>query len=278
MSYRYESTTFVVPAGYRNNLEIFVKQVSSWVSSTFPELTFDKYESSSTSYYAYFKLGDSGIKFHFGLYSSGSSFECVCHSSDVWGNSYGTKISEDSTVSLQLMVIPNLAMFCTLKSSDETYYYNSSALAVKEIVSGNSYVLSSLPGNSPDSSSAGPHLWFPSSYYYKNESNNTTQAYASTFPNNIDSLAGTISKEENGGNRVAVISPAIYMKYGPLSLLTAAEDAVKLMYANDGGMPTLTKYTPIQVGSDKYIALENPNFSSSSGGSASAKYAYLKIS
>lgn len=278
MSYRYESTTFVVPAGYRNNLETFVNQVSSWVSSTFPELTFDKYESTSTSYYVYFKLGDSGIKFHFGLYSSGSYFICVCHGSDEWESSHGADISEGSTVSLQLMVVLNLAIFSTIKSSDDTYYYNSSALAVKEIVSGNSYVLSSLPGNSPDSLSAGPHLWFPSAYYYKDASNNTTKAYASTFPNNIDSLAGTISKEENGGNRVAVISPAIYMKYGPLSLLTAAEDAVKLMYANDGGMPTLTKYTPIQVGSDKYIALENPNFSSSSGGTASAKYAYLKVS
>ena len=74
-----------------------------------------------------------------------------------------------------------------------------------------------------------------------------------------------------------VISPVIYMQYGPLSLLTAAEDAAKVMYANDGGMPTSTNYVPIQVGSDQYVALENPNFNSSVGGSSIAISTYLKV-
>ena len=74
-----------------------------------------------------------------------------------------------------------------------------------------------------------------------------------------------------------VISPVIYMGYGPLSLLTAAKDAVKVMYANDGGMPTSTNYVPIQVGSDQYVAFEKHSYSSSAGGSSNVAFAYLKL-
>ena len=151
MAYRYESTSFVVPTAYRNDSGIFVKQVASWVSSTFPELTLDRYESSSSTYYAYFNLGDTGIQLQIGLYSSGSYFFCGCHDSNTWVRSSGADVGSGSTVSLQLMVVPGVAMFSTLKSSGSEYYRNSSALAVKEIVSGKSYVLCSVPDEMPDS-------------------------------------------------------------------------------------------------------------------------------
>lgn len=271
MAYRYKSTSFIVPAGYKDDLGIFVKQVESWISSNFPELTFVKNASGSGYYYSYFYLGDTGIQLQIGIFSSGSLFFCSCEDNKVWGSSYGASITEGSTVGLQLMVVQNASMFSVLKSSDSEIYYNSSALAVKEIISGNSYVLCSLPGQKQDSSAKKAHFWFPSSYYYRDKSNKTVDTNVSVFPSGISSLAGVISKQENDGSRAVVISPVIYMKSGPLSLLTAAEDAVKLMYANDGGMPTVTNQIPIQVGSDQYIALENPNYSTV------IEFAYLKV-
>lgn len=263
MAHKYASTSFVVPEGYKNDLETFVKQVASWVASNFPELTLDRYSpTSSSSSYAYFNLGDTGIQLQIGVYSSGDYFFCACHGSDTWGSGYGTFISAGSTVSLQLMVVPKVAMFSTIKTSGNEKFFNSSALAVKEIVSGNSYVLCTLPGTSPDSSAEKSHFWLPSAYYYKDASNKTTSVSVSVFPGGISSLAGVISRKENDGSRAVVISPVIYMKSGPLSLLTAAEDAVKLMYANDGGMPTVTNHVPIQVGSDQYVALEGSNVGS----------------
>ena len=280
MAHKYASTSFVVPKGYKEDLGIFVKQIASWVSSNFSELTLARYELSNSTYYAYFNLGDTGIQLQIGFYNSGSYsyFLGSCHGSDTWEDGQGVTVSEGSTVSLQLMVVPMVAIFSTLKSSNGEYYSNSSALAVKEIVSGNSYVLSSVPGDTPDVLSKKAIFWFPSRYYYKDASNRTTYACASIFPNNISSLAGVISKEENGGSRAVVISPVIYMKYGPLSLLTAAEDAVKVMYANDGGMPISTNYVPIQVGSDQYVAFEKHSYSSTAGGSSNVAFAYLKVS
>lgn len=261
MAHRYASTSFIVPTGYKNNLETFVKQVESWVSSNFPELTFDGYESTSTTYYANFSLGDTGIHLRIGVFNSGDYFHCLC-----WGSARATSqapyITEGATVSLQLMVVQKVAMFSTIKASGNKNFFNSSALAVKEIVSGNSYVLAFLPGKSSDTSSEKSHFWFPSVYYYKDASNSIKEASASVFPDGISSLAGVISRKENDGSRAVVISPVIYMKSGPLSLLTAAEDAVKLMYANDGGMPTVTNHVPIQVGSDQYVALEGSNVGS----------------
>lgn len=258
MAYKYESTSFVVPAGYKKDLGAFVKQVASWISSTFPELTLDRYSQESASYYAYFNLGDTGIHLRIGFYNSGSQFMGACYG-DLRESSFGASIEDGSTVSLQLMVVPKVAMLCTIKSSTDIHFYNSSALAVKEIVSGSSYVLCILPGKLSDSSAGKSHFWFPSTYYYKNESDNTVSANVSVFPEGIGSLAGVISKKENDGNRSAVISPVFYMKSGPLSLLTAAEDAAKLMYANDGGMLTVTNHVPIQVGNDQYVALEGSN-------------------
>lgn len=261
MAHKYASTSFIVPKGIENDLETFVKQVASWVASNFPELTLDRYApiSSDKAYYAFFSLGDTGIQLQIGVFGSGPYFFCGCHGSDTWGSGSGAYIKEGSTVGLKLMVVPKVAMFSTVKSSDNDHYLNSGALAVKEIVSGNSYVLCSLPGQTSDTSATENHFWFPSVYYYTDASKKVTQANASLFPGGISSLAGVISREENDGSRAAVISPVIYMKSGPLSLLTAAEDAVKLMYANDGGMPTVTNYVPIQVGSDQYIALEGSN-------------------
>lgn len=259
MAYNYKSTSFIVPKGYKNDLEAFVKQFVSWITSNFPELTFDKYSSGSKTCYAYFSLGDTGIRFEVGVFNSGDFFYCDCYNHNGWEYGNGSAISEGSTVALQLMVIPDVAMFSICKTSVAEAYENSGALVVKEIISNNSYVLSSPPGKYSDSSAKKGHFWFPSKYYYKDASNSTIIADVSVFPNNISSLEGSISKEENGGSRIAVISPVFYMQNGPLSLLTAAEDAVKLMYANDGGMPTVTNYVPIQVGSDQYIALEGSN-------------------
>lgn len=262
MAYKYESTSFTVPAGYKKDLEAFIKQIASWVASTFPELTLDRYASTSSAYYAYFNLGDTGVQLQIGTFNSGDHFYCYCHGSDLWTSGQGSFISEGATISLQLMVVTGVAVFSTFKTSGVKTYMNSGALAVKEIISGKSYVLCSSPGNSVDSSAGKAHFWFPSEYHYADASKKTTSAKVSVFPGSISDLAGAISKAENDGSRAAIISPVFYMQNGPLSLLTAAEDAVKLMYANDGGMPTVTNYVPIQVGNDQYIALEGSNVGS----------------
>lgn len=262
MAYKYESTSFTVPAGYKKDLEAFVKQIASWVASTFPELTLDRYSSGSEYSYAYFKLGDTGIQLQIGFFNSGSAFYCYCHDNKFWGSGSGATVLEGGTINLQLMVVTGVAVFSTSKFSSNKTYLNSGALAVKEIISGKNYVLCSSPGNSVDSSANKAHFWFPSEYYYADASKKTTSAKVSVFPGGISDLAGTISKAENDGSRAAIISPVFYMQNGPLSLLTAAEDAVKLMYANDGGMPTVTNYVPIQVGNDQYVALESTNVGS----------------